>query len=250
MCALLGSWPPVALVVGGGLAGAGIWGQIVEGGRHGLSRPFGYYGSLLGGLLGCGLATQLFHIGLTEILAVGALACPLVQGVGRLRCVVQGCCHGHTTTLNVGIRVTHAKSRVVAVSGLHSTPIHATPVYSMLANLLIAGILWRLWYDGAAAPLLVGLYFILSGVARFVEEAYRGEVQTPVVGRLKLYQWLALASTLVGIAATLLPPVTLSPQLHTHPAYLTLAIITGLLAAFALGVDFPFSNRRFSRLAT
>ena len=30
--------------------------------------------------------------------------------------------------------------------------------------------------------LIVGLYFILSGLGRFVEEAYRGEVQTKIVG--------------------------------------------------------------------
>ncbi len=254
-CALLGAWPPMTLTVGGGLLGAGVWGQLVEGGRGGLSRPFGYYGSLLGGLLGAGAAAWWFNQSLTELLGAAALTCPLVQGVGRLRCVVQGCCHGSPITTpaaaGVGIRVWHPKSRVVAVSGLGGQPIHAAPAYSMFANVLIAGLLWRLWYEGATAPLLIGIYFIGSGAARFIEEAYRGEVQTPVFGRLKLYQWLALASVLVGIGATLLlPPVGLAPYLRWAPAYGFVAALAGATAGFALGVDFPFSNRRFSRLAT
>lgn len=247
--ALLGSWQAVALIVVGGLLGAGAWGQVVEGGRHGLSRPFGYYGSLLGGLAGVALAGWWLPVSHTHLLAACALASPLVQAVGRLRCVVQGCCHGGAAPARVGIRVRHPKSRVVAVFGLADRPIHATPLYSLLANGLVAGLLWHLWLEGAAAPLLVGGYFILSGVARFIEEAYRGEVQTPVVGGLKLYQWLAAASVAAGIAATLLPADPLPVVLQWAPAYAATAALAGLAAGVALGVDFPSSKRRFSRLA-
>jgi len=48
--------------------------------------------------------------------------------------------------------------------------------------------------------LIVGLYFILSGLGRFVEEAYRGEVQTKIVGGgMRIYQWLALLSISIGM---------------------------------------------------
>ena len=51
--------------------------------------------------------------------------------------------------------------------------------------------------------LIVGLYFILSGLGRFVEEAYRGEVQTKIVGgggmRIYGHAHLSVAGPAVNI---------------------------------------------------
>lgn len=96
--------------------------------------------------------------------------------------------------------------------------------------------------------MIVGVYLILAGLARFVEEAYRGEPQTAVKAGLKLYQWLAIMSVLAGVLVTMLggSPSAPAPQLN----WCALAAGTGfgLFASFALGVDFPDSNRRFARL--
>ena len=58
---------------------------------------------------------------------------------------------------------------------------------------------------GAADVLVIGLYLILSGIARFVEESYRAEPQTRVVAGLHIYQWLAIGQTMAGIVTTTLP---------------------------------------------
>lgn len=236
--------PPVVL----GVVGAGLWGQLVEG-ASGLSRPFGYYGSLLGGLAGCVVAAILTPLSFMEVLAACTLTLPLVQGIGRLRCIVQGCCHGRRGPLGVGIRVSHPRSRVCALAHLTGQPVHATPAYSMLANLLTGLVLFRLAYEHAPAPLLIGLYLILSGLSRFVEEQFRGEPQTPQAGGLKLYQWLAIAMVVLGafIAALFAPPTHF--QLTWQPLALPVALGAAALAAFAMGMDFPHSTRRFSRLA-
>ncbi|MCU0450448.1 MAG: prolipoprotein diacylglyceryl transferase [Bernardetiaceae bacterium] len=237
------------LVIGlAGLAGAAAWAQLVEG-NSGLSRPFGYYGYLLGGLLACAVLPAWRGVSLGQLLAALALAAPWVQAIGRLRCVVQGCCHGKPAPAAVGIRVLHPKSRVCALSHLAGQPIHPTPLYSILANVLIGATLGRLWYGGAAPALLVGLYFMLSGLGRFVEEAYRGEVQTPSWHGLKIHQWLAVASLLAGLALSAAPLDHTPLRWHWQPGYALVGLGFGLVAAFAMGMDFPFSNRRFSRLA-
>jgi len=245
---LLGNVGIVAIVCCLSLLGAGLWAQLVEG-SAGLSRPFGYYGSILGGIIGCLVAAFVFHTSFYLIIAAFALTGPWVQAIGRLRCIVQGCCHGKLTDGRIGIRVHHEKSRVCAISHLKNQPVHITPAYSMLSNLLIGAFLWRLWYGDVALALITGLYFMLSGTSRFVEEAYRGEVQTRIWHKLKLYQWLALASVLFGIGCTLLPFPDQVLHLHWHPAFLGAALTFGLLVAFAMGMDFPRSSRRFSRLA-
>jgi prolipoprotein diacylglyceryltransferase len=174
---------------------------------------------------------------------------PWVQLLGRFRCLVQGCCHGAPTEKEWGIRYTRPESRVYRIAHLQGVPVHPTPLYSMLGNVAIGIVVGRLWGAGAPLPLIVGLYLVLAGLARFVEESYRGEPQTPVVGGLRLYQWFALLSVVAG--ATVMALRTTSTVPAPDPSWVALAagVLLGLAFWFAMGVDFPESTRRFSRLA-
>ena len=98
------------------------------------------------------------------------------------------------------------------------------------------------------APFLVGCYLILGGYGRFVEEAYRGEPQTPIYAGLALYQWLALVGIVAGAFATMVAVAPHDTSLAILPSAFAYSALFGLLTACATGVDFPESNRRFSRL--
>ncbi|CAF4499917.1 unnamed protein product [Rotaria magnacalcarata] len=120
----------------------------------------------------------------------------------------------------------------------------------MLANLVIGMFLWRLWYSNVALTLILSLYFILIGLSRFVEEAYRGELQTPIYYKLKIYQWTSIAFVVIGIIISILPfDDGASLKLIWNCEYLIPCILLGLFTAFAAGMDFPESNSRFSRLS-
>src|SRR5438270_14072929 len=56
----------------------------------------------------------------------------------RLRCLVQGCCHGRVAHTSVGIRYAHTRSRMCRLSTLAGGPVHPTPLYSILCNIIIA----------------------------------------------------------------------------------------------------------------
>ena len=122
-------------------------------------------------------------------------------------------------------------------------------IYSILWNVLTFVIVARLWSLSAALPLVSGVYLTLNGVGRFVEESYRGEPQTPIVGRLRLYQWTAIGTVVVGALVTALGPDTPAPKPAFSGASIIAALVFGAITAMALGVDFPESRRRFSRLA-
>ncbi|HEY6252392.1 MAG TPA: diacylglyceryl transferase, partial [Candidatus Angelobacter sp.] len=94
---------------------------------------------------------------------------------------------------------------------------------------------------------ICGIYCIGNGLARFAEEAYRGEPQTAVVFGLRLYQWLAFATVCVGATVTVLDSPT-PPALHLTLSQLGLAAVFACSAAAAMGVDFPESNAKFARL--
>ena len=231
------------------LVGAGIWAQIFESSSM-LLRPFGWYGGVLGAVVGVatvsGSAAEA-----TPLLAALTLAAPWIQAIGRLRCLVQGCCHGGPAPAWLGIRYFHRRSRVSYILGLAGQPIHATPIYSIAGNLIVGVIVLRLRLLGTSDTMVIGVYLILAGIARFVEEGYRAEPQTPIVAGLHSYQWLAVASVLLGMWSTTVPPATASAGFA--PFSISIAAVSVLVAAItgaAMGVDVPGSSRRFSRLAT
>lgn len=234
----------IFLVASCALMGAGLWAQWVEG-SSALLRPFGYYGAIVGGLLGL-TATAAFGGPVAELIAAFAVAAPWTQAIGRLRCIVQGCCHG--SPVEWGIRVTNPHSRIVTLAGFSGTPLHPTPLYSILANLVIGAILLRLRVGEASAFLIAGLYLVLAGMSRFVEEAYRGEPQSAHLAGLPLYQWMAIGSVVLGMFIMPLPGQSLS-ALHA-PTFGLLAgsVLWALVCSFAMSMDFPNSNRRYSRL--
>ena len=241
-------YAPAVLITGlASILGAGIWAQVVEG-ASGLSRPFGYYGSMVAGLM-CTLLYSMFtEVDFMVLTGAFFLAAPWIQAVGRLRCFVQGCCHGRETTPELGIRHYHPKSRVCTMSDLRGRPLHPTPLYSIVANVVTGLLLFRLYWSSVDASLIVGLYLILAGISRFVEEAYRGEPQTPWWGGLRLYQWAAIGSTLAGIAVTMIPFGATLPSMSFSLDAVLLALFFGLVVFVAMGVDFPTSRRRFTRL--
>jgi prolipoprotein diacylglyceryltransferase len=230
-----------AITAAAGLVGAGLWAQWVEGSPR-LMRPFGFYGGLFSVMAACWLAPDPWLM-----LGAYSVAGPWLQGLGRLRCLVQGCCHGAPADPRAGIRYTHPRSRVLRIAGLAGTPVHATPLYSIACNLVTALAVARLWSVGAPLSLIGGVFLIMNGLGRFVEEAYRGEPQTPVFAGLRMYQWIAIGTIVAGAAITTIPTAG-APSGQWTVTGLPVAALFGAIAALALGFDAPESNRRFGRL--
>ena len=230
------------------LVGAGAYAQVLEGSSR-LLRPFGWYGGVLGALIGI-LTSPLVRGEIVPLLAGVALAAPWIQILGRMRCLVQGCCHGGPAPSRSGIHYHHRRSRVAQIANLCGVPLYPTPLYSIAGNLVIGLLLIRLRVLSCPDSLLLGVYLMLSGCARFVEESYRGEPQTPLVLGLRIYQWFAVATLAAGIVCTMLRmPATEHTFSLPSAELLTWAGVMFLVFAAAMGLDFPRSNRRFSRLA-
>jgi Prolipoprotein diacylglyceryltransferase len=236
-----------ACVVGlSAILGAALWAQFIEGSPM-LLRPYGYYGGIIGGSVAIA-AAPLIGSDTWLLLAAYGIAAPVVQAFGRVRCLVQGCCHGRIAEETNGIRYRHPRSRVTRLSDLSGAPLHATQLYSIVSSIVAAIVLLRLWQVGAPLSTIGGGYFILNGMSRFVEEHYRGEPQTPIAGGLRIYQWLAIASVIVGALLTAFPtqgaPAIQAPSTR---AWL-IAALFGITTYCAYGLDFPRLNARFARL--
>lgn len=228
------------------IVGAAVWAQLVEGSSQ-LLRPYGYFGSVVGvvvvliaaGTLGADvwLIATSFSIGAT-----------VTHALGRLRCLVQGCCHGAETSRAAGIVYTSPRSRVVRLGNLAGKAIHPTQLYSIVWMLLVGAALLRLWSVGAPLPFITGAYFVLTGLGRFVEEHHRGEPQTLSVGGLRLYQWLSIVFVVGGAALTTVRGAPAPSISGFDGAAVAPLVLLSALIYVAYGVDFPRSNRRLSRL--
>jgi membrane-associated phospholipid phosphatase/protein-S-isoprenylcysteine O-methyltransferase Ste14 len=230
------------------IIGSGLWAQIIEGSSK-LLRPFGYYGGLIGGIISCVALSLIMSINIYFLLASFAMAAPWVQAIGRLRCLVQGCCHGKPSDERTGIRFIHPFSRVNKISGLKGVPLHPTQIYSIACNLVSGLVLIRLYSLRMPAVFIIGLYLIMNGLGRFVEESLRGEAQTPYWAGMRIYQWIALLNIFLGaLFTTIHDTTTIHFQFNIESLYL--AIVMGFMVMFASGVDFPESRKRFARLTS
>lgn len=239
-------WVEMLLMMAVAILGAAVWAQVVEGSAQ-LLRPFGYFGGAFGAVGVAALLEVARGTGWLILAGFGAGAA-FAQAIGRARCLVQGCCHGRVGAETIGIRYHHPRSRVVRLAGLGGQPLHPTPLYSFLWMMLVGAILVRLWFAPVGPAFVVGWYFILSGIGRFVEEHFRGEPQTATVAGLRLYQWLALGFLVVGAAATTVAGPAVPRPMTLPPAVIPVIVLAGLLTWAAYGVEVPGSNRRFSRL--
>ncbi len=244
--------PPHAWHIGtitlAALIGAALSEQLLVGSPT-LLRPFGYFGAV------AGAAAMLLVIALTKgagtFWALASALCvsaPWVVIIGRLRCLVQGCCHGGPSKSGHGIRYRHPLSRACRIANLHNIPTNPTPLYSMISNFVISLVLASLWSLSAPLSMIAGLYLVLAGLARFVEESLRGEPQTKTVAGLHTYQWFAIVSVIAGACLTAMPTPHTSATFDPSWPALYWAIGIGILYACAMGVDFPKSNRLYSRL--
>ncbi len=232
-----------------GCVGAAAFGQLLVGSSDRLSRPFGYFGGLI--FIGVvGGAAWLLHPELSIVLAAFCLAAPWVQAIGRLRCLVQGCCHGAPAPAASRIVVTNPHSRVCELVGLSGRPIYPTQLYSIAGNLVLGPALLVAWAAGSPQSMVMGGYLVGAGAIRFVEEAYRGEPLTRIVAGLRFYQWLAVAMYVSGLLV-MLAPTPASPRLSPDawPAASLLGVVFFVVCGVVMSVDVPGSSARFSRLS-
>ena len=232
-----------------GLLGAAVIGQILVGSTNKLSRPFGYFGSLIG-ISVAGLSLSAFQWDLFRILAAFSVAAPMIQAIGRIRCLIQGCCHGEKTKDRIGITVENPHSRVCMLSHKGGVPIHPTQLYSIIGNIILEIYLLCLWFSGIKLTVIAGMYLIGAGIIRFIEEAYRGEPLTKIICNLRIYQWFSLIMYFCGMIVMSLPSEnTFMWSFKDYRAAIVAGIVFFIISSFAMSTDFPDSNFRYSRLS-
>jgi phosphatidylglycerol:prolipoprotein diacylglycerol transferase len=127
------------------------------------SEGFTIFGGVLGGLLGAWIYNRLRGQPFGRLADAAAPGIMLGLAVGRIGCLINGCCYGTKTTLPWGIIYTQKSS--YATTGV---AVHPTQVYEMLFDLAVFGMLLGLRRKLKAEGSLILLCLATYSAGRFL----------------------------------------------------------------------------------
>ncbi len=168
-------WDVALWAVIGGIVGARLL-HIIDQWNYYMLHPeellnfagLAVWGAVLGALIAIGIYVFIKKISfwkLGDIIAPGAI---MAQAIGRVGCLINGCCYGDTCDLPIA--VTYNNPNSYAPQGV---PIYPTELMHLVWNLIGFGILWALRKRMKPDGQLFMLYIIVFGVGDFVVHFFR-----------------------------------------------------------------------------
>jgi len=208
-------WCIIALAaLASGLVGAKLGSVFLEGAK--LFAPVGFtcVAGLVAGAAVLAVVARLTRQSVPAALDVGAVAAALGLAIGRIGCLLGGCCWGRPTLFAIAIVYEDFSAPVRPIG----VPLHATQLYESVGSLLLFGALlvWTLRYRPRRG--MVALVFMCAyGALRFLIEFLRADPRGPFVAGLPAPQLAALLATGVAVALLVLlrkRPVSRSGMQH------------------------------------
>ena len=157
------------------------------------SEGFVVYGGLIGGLLAAYIYCRVHHENILEWLDYLVPGVALAQAFGRVGCFLAGCCYGKACDCAISV-VFPAGS--FAPAGVPLLPVQ---LFSAAGNLLICIALLLLERRKKHHGFLLGCYFLLYSVGRFIIEFWRDDPRG-TVGVLSTSQFIAIFGVIFSAA--------------------------------------------------
>lgn len=166
------------------------------------------FGGVVFGLLGLYIWALRTKVSLVRTLDTFAAPFLVAHAIGRVGCLLNGCCYGGECSLPWAIHV----------AGMGNLTFHPAQIYDSLMNLAAFGVLLFVERKGIPYGRSISLMLILHGAARFIYEYWRagtdeqvkaGLATSTYMGHLPITdaQAAALAVIVVGVLALVLLPL-------------------------------------------
>ena len=156
---------------------------------------FVFYGGLLGGLFMILLYCIQSDLNFLEFTNIVVPVIPFIHGLGRIGCLMGGCCYG--IEYNGPFSITFPENEFVqGVSGVPRFPVQ---ILECIINLIIFAILYKIANKPRKPGIMLGLYLISYSVVRFLLEFLRGDVERGFFLSVSTSQWISLILIPIGI---------------------------------------------------
>jgi len=129
-----------------------------------------FYGGLLLGLTLAIIVGYLRKVRFWSIVDLAGLCVPLALAIGRIGCLLNGCCYGKPTSLPWGISYP-VSSGIIGAR-------HPTQIYELILDLALFGLLWWKKDDFARDGTIFWLFVMGYGLIRFTVEFFRDHQQS------------------------------------------------------------------------
>lgn len=157
-----------------------------------------FYGGLIGGVLGALLAVRITKCKFSVVERAVVPFVPLGHAVGRIGCVMAGCCHGFPYEGPLALYYPNSLTGLSPDQGYF--PVQ--PLESVI-NVLICGILLLAAKKLKRVTDMLFLYLSLYAVSRFFLEMLRGDAIRGVWNGLSTSQYISIGLLVIGVAGVL-----------------------------------------------
>jgi phosphatidylglycerol:prolipoprotein diacylglycerol transferase len=157
-----------------------------------------FYGGLFGGILAGILACRLKKVNVGDMADLAAMSFPLGYALGRIGCLLNGCCYGGVCELPWAVRFHRG-------DGTLTVPSHPAQLYSALIAVAMYALLLPIERGRKFRGQVMLAYIVLYGIYRFIIEFVREGVtaQTTSILHLTQGQVFSLLMSLVAAIAYL-----------------------------------------------
>lgn len=131
------------------------------------------YGAVIGGFIGVAVLTRIFHYPFRPTIDAIAPGLILAQAFGRLGCLINGDAWGGPTSSPFALIYTHPDALIP--DSLKGVPTHPYPIYDLVMNLAIFGVLVVLRKRNLPDGALFAIFAALYATARFFISFVRQE---------------------------------------------------------------------------
>jgi len=164
-----------------------------------------FYGGLIGGALAAYWFCRRFKMPFLRIADICAPAIPVSHAIGRIGCLLGGCCYGVRVSASNPFAIIYpARNDIFAEAAAPAgVPLLAVPIIESAANLLIFG---TILFFGRKKPRdgsRFALYGILYGTQRFILEFFRGDLVRGVYGGVSTSQIISVGVIAVSAVLTI-----------------------------------------------
>jgi phosphatidylglycerol:prolipoprotein diacylglycerol transferase len=171
-----------------------------------LSLIFGeivFYGGFLGGFLGLLWYCRRYKISFLATADIGAPGLAIGHAVGRVGCLLGGCCYGEEVSASNPFAVFYpdypAGYPINVVAPSH-VPLLAVPLMETIFLAILSLVLSVVFLRSRKRGLTASIYLIAYGVWRFTIEFWRGDAIRGTYGIFTTSQYVSLLLIVCGLA--------------------------------------------------
>ncbi|MCE9615178.1 MAG: prolipoprotein diacylglyceryl transferase [Lentisphaerae bacterium] len=184
-----------------------------------------YYGGFVGAIIAVLLFARHRRIPFLSLLDFAFTSLPLSHALGRVGCVMYGCCFGAVAHGWPGIVFPHGSLAwerqiqlgLITANAACSLPVYPVQIYEALWNLALYPIILFAYRRRHQPGAVTGLYLLLYPIGRFLLEGLRG-TERLYVGPLSVAQTISVALMAVGALLLLRGRRARAPNSDTQSA--------------------------------